>query len=86
VVWGAGFASRTTSLVILGVEFMAYKKQPKEWKVGQDTVVQTRKRVLEIFIESEDFKHDVRLYINGDFRSDKECIEYAQRIANKLNK
>lgn len=47
------------------------------WKVTQEEA--------SIFIESDDFKHDVRLYVNGDFKSDKECIIYAQTIADKLN-
>lgn len=47
------------------------------WKVLQEEET--------IFIESEDFKHDVRLYVNGDFKSDEKCIIYAQAVADKLN-
>lgn len=37
------------------------------------------------FIESDDFTHDVRLYVDGDFGSQEERLEYAEEIANRLN-
>ena len=37
------------------------------------------------FVESADFTHDVRLYINGDFSSDAERRAYAEAIAMRLN-
>ncbi len=37
------------------------------------------------FIESDDFTHDVRLKIDGDFESDEQRIAYAKEIARRLN-
>ncbi len=39
-----------------------------------------------IGIISSDFKHDVVLYVNGDFASDKSKMEYAQLLAERLNR
>lgn len=36
-------------------------------------------------IQSEDFTHDVLLFVTGDFSSEAERIEYARELANKLN-
>lgn len=38
-----------------------------------------------VFVESDDFTHDVRLYINGDFGSQEERLAYANGIAGALN-
>ena len=37
------------------------------------------------FVESEDFNHDVRLYINGDFESENQKKEYGEWLAWRLN-
>ncbi len=49
-----------------------------EWSVGTDPS-------KEVFIQSEDFTHDVRLYVNGDFETSSQQLKYAQNIADKLN-
>lgn len=38
-----------------------------------------------IFVESDDFTHDVRLYIDGDFEDDLQKLAYAKEIAKRLN-
>jgi len=38
-----------------------------------------------IFIESSDFSHDVRLYIDGDFKDIKQKMKYATELAVRLN-
>ena len=38
-----------------------------------------------VFIESADFTHDVRLYVNGDFSTWDEKFQYAVEIARRLN-
>jgi len=38
-----------------------------------------------VFLETDDFTHDVRLYVNGDFASKDDEIKYASDIARKLN-
>jgi hypothetical protein len=48
------------------------------WQVGHDT--------KEVFIWSEDFYHDVRLYVNGDFATYDDKLEYAKDIARRLNR
>lgn len=37
------------------------------------------------FVESEDFTHDVRLYVDGDFSSPEQKLAYAEEIARRLN-
>ncbi len=49
------------------------------WRVG---VVKGDGRV---FVESDDFAHDVRLYVDGDFRNQDERLAYAREIASRLN-
>lgn len=39
-----------------------------------------------IGIISSDFKHDVVLYVNGDFASNTSRMEYASLIAGRLNR
>lgn len=38
-----------------------------------------------VFVESEDFTHDVRLYVDGDFGSTDNRKKYAEEIARRLN-
>ena len=45
----------------------------------------TDKGDSKVFIESGDFTHDVRLYVNGDFEDDAQRMAYAQEIARRLN-
>src|SRR5690625_3225709 len=49
------------------------------WKAG---VNRSDKRT---FIESDDFTHDVRLYVDGDFADQDEKLAYALGIADQLN-
>lgn len=37
------------------------------------------------FVESDDFKHDVRLYVDGDFGTDEEKRAYTEGLAQQLN-
>ena len=53
-----------------------------EWDRGDWTVGQTESQE---FIESSDFNHDVRLYLNGDFEDDTQRLNYLQHIADRLN-
>jgi hypothetical protein len=48
------------------------------WTVGVDGMTKE-------FIESSDFHHDVRLYLNGDFETDTQRLNYLQHIADRLN-
>lgn len=41
--------------------------------------------VGETYIESQDFIHDARLYINGDFEDQEDKLDYAIEIAKRLN-
>lgn len=49
------------------------------WSVGSTDKGKT------VFIESNDFTHDVRLYVNGDFTGPDERLAYAEEIAQRLN-
>lgn len=54
------------------------------WKVGKDE--DSFPRVKAIYIEAPfKNKHDVRLYVDGDFKSDRQRMIYANRIAKILN-
>jgi len=44
-----------------------------------------RENVEEVYVESGDFKHDVALTVNGDFRNRKERLRYAKWLAGRLN-
>lgn len=37
------------------------------------------------FVESDDFMHDVRLIVDGDFASPAQKLAYAEEIARRLN-
>lgn len=39
-----------------------------------------------IAIASDDFKHDVLLYVSGDFEDEDQALEYAGMLASKLNR
>jgi hypothetical protein len=47
------------------------------WNVGIEGV--------SVFLQSEDFEHDVRLYVNGDFIDLAQKIKYAELICLRLN-
>lgn len=38
-----------------------------------------------VFLETDDFTTDVRLYVNGDFYDLEQEIKYASNLARKLN-
>lgn len=39
-----------------------------------------------VYIQDEDFTHDARLYVNGDFFDVEQEIAYAEAICSMLNK
>lgn len=49
------------------------------WRAGE-----TKDRAR-AFVESDDFTHDARLYVSGDFTSDDQRLAYAEEIARRLN-
>lgn len=58
------------------------------WKVNKETKFDDDcfNVVTEVFIEAP-FKdrHDVRLYVNGDFGSDRKKVIYANKVCKTLN-
>jgi hypothetical protein len=48
------------------------------WTVGVSTD-------QKVYLETDDFTHDVRLYVNGDFENKDQEIKYASVLARKLN-
>ena len=44
-----------------------------------------RENVKEVYVESDDFKHDVTLIVNGDFMNRAERLRYAKWLAGRLN-
>lgn len=49
------------------------------WKAGVNSID------ARVFLGSDDFTHDVRLYIDGDFADQGEKLDYAKSIADQLN-
>ena len=45
-----------------------------------------RENVEEVYVESGDFKHDVALTVNGDFRNRAERLRYTEWLVGRLNK
>ena len=52
------------------------------WRAGVDNECDL---IDKVYIESLDFTHDVRLYVNGDFTSEEDKLLYAKDIARQLN-
>lgn len=50
------------------------------WAAGETGETPSR-----TFVESDDFTHDVRLYLNGDFEDNEQRRAYAEEIAQRLN-
>jgi hypothetical protein len=38
-----------------------------------------------VYLEDNDFTNDVRLYVNGDFEDNEDCIRWASKFARKVN-
>jgi hypothetical protein len=38
-----------------------------------------------VYLQDDDFAHDVRLYVNGDFADKEQEIKYASMLARKIN-
>jgi len=38
-----------------------------------------------VYLQDDDFTHDIRLYVNGDFENKEQEIKYASMLARKLN-
>ena len=51
------------------------------WTAGLDHPSQG----YEVYVQSEDFTHDVRLIVDGDFEGPEQCLAYAKEIADRLN-
>lgn len=60
------------------VRYQPGQKLKDIWWVGQE-------RDGRVFIEGPFNPHDVRLYVNGDFANDAECVLYTIGIADALN-
>lgn len=55
------------------------------WSGGCEPIEEDGKRRYRYFVESNDFTHDVRLYIDGDFADARQRCDYADSIAAMLN-
>ena len=67
-----------------------FSAKKEVWKAGKETYPATEfsanREQESIFIESDDFEHDVRLYVDGYFLNDEQKYEYAKQLAKRLNK
>jgi alpha-galactosidase len=64
---------------------MKIKKDRETWVVTFHSQDNSTKNI-DMYIQSDDFFTDARLYLEGDFVSEEEKAEYAQRICNLLNR
>jgi len=63
----------------------AIAEQPAQGEVvAWRAVAEHNDPVTGVWIESDDFAHDVRLYVNGDFADQGQRLAYAKRIADCL--
>jgi hypothetical protein len=60
-------------------------KDREEWTVGF-SVSNTNKDEFDVYIQSDDFFTDARLYLDGDFYDVEEQVKYAQRVCDLLNR
>lgn len=81
--WGSGEDARLTvrqveELSTLIAEILAPRRtRGLRWEVLQEGE--------KVCIQDDDFKHDARLYINGDFGDMEERMTYAKLVAGMLN-
>jgi hypothetical protein len=61
-------------------EFLQRISEKGPWVVGSN------EKTGEVYLRSDDFHHDVRLQISGDFGFFEVKVEYAQRLANRMNR
>lgn len=54
----------------------------KRWSVGINPEAPSH---MSVYIADLNFKHDIRLYVNGDFRDIEENITVALNICSSLN-
>lgn len=64
-------------------KFETRQTNPVNWVY--DNGKWTAKIDKKVFVESDDFTHDVRLYVDGDFEDDLQKLAYAKEIAKRLN-
>lgn len=70
---------RSNRYYALEVDMQIEERGP--WNARQ----QSDDHIKGVFVESDDFTHDVRLYVNGDFASGEQKLAYAKEIAKRLN-
>lgn len=71
-------------------ELKHYRPEPEpdtdEWTVALGGRIGNDGRQIECpVISSDDFEHDVRLFVAGDFESQDQAMAYARGIADRLN-
>jgi hypothetical protein len=55
------------------------------WTAGRETTPRRSARGLRTYLQSEDFTHDVRLYVSGDFATAEDEMAYAVGLAERMN-
>lgn len=55
------------------------------WTAGQETPSSRGTKELRTYLQSEDFTHDVRLYVTGNFAGLDDEFAYAQALAARMN-
>jgi len=60
-------------------------KDREEWTVAFHTRDNSKDN-WDVYIQSDDFFTDARLYLEGDFYDIEEQVNYAQRICDLLNR
>jgi hypothetical protein len=72
--------------------------QPQEYEASEEelhisetgpwsvSVGKSEAGTMKVCLQSDDFTHDVALYITGDFYDNAQRIEYAHRLADRMNR
>jgi hypothetical protein len=55
------------------------------WTAGRETPSSRGSEKLRTYLQSEDFTHDVRLYVSGDFACPEDELAYAEGLAARMN-
>jgi len=55
------------------------------WTAGRETPSSRGSKELRTYLQSEDFTHDVRLYVTGNFAGPDDELAYARGLAARMN-
>ena len=83
---GASDAEALSSIRIrIGMDPDLHLADAGPWTAGRETGTGRGGRGLRTYLQSEDFTHDVRLHVSGDFATTEDEMAYAVSLAERMN-